>query len=139
MAYVSSKSTIKPNRPFRQPWSLVAWSIIDWTPTIDRLERAYSENTLRSCRADFALFDDGCKQARRASLPASPETVAAASPIRSIGSSTTQQRPRGLANTATHAGRVNVRSRGDGAGLFPIMHASGWESMNVIGRCVEHA
>jgi len=48
----------------------------DWLEAIDRLEGAYSENTLRSYRADFALFDDWCKKARRAPLPASPETVA---------------------------------------------------------------
>jgi hypothetical protein len=27
----------------------------------------------------------------------------------------------------------------DGVGLLPMMRAGGWKSMNIIGRCVEHA
>src|ERR1700730_7444455 len=42
-----------------------------------RLEGAYSENTLRSYRADFAVFEQWCRQAACSALPASPETVAA--------------------------------------------------------------
>src|SRR5208283_2590558 len=49
---------------------------IDWPMAINRLEGAYSENTLRSYRADFALFEGWCDSAQRPALPASPETVA---------------------------------------------------------------
>ena len=47
-----------------------------WRNAISRLEGAYSENTLRSYRADFALFEGWCESAQRPALPASPETVA---------------------------------------------------------------
>ena len=49
----------------------------DWRSAIARLEGAYSENTLRSYRADFAVFEQWCRQAACSALPASPETVAA--------------------------------------------------------------
>jgi integrase/recombinase XerD len=49
----------------------------DWRSAIARLEGAYSENTLRSYRADFAIFEQWCRQAACSALPASPETVAA--------------------------------------------------------------
>ena len=48
-----------------------------WRSAIARLEGAYSENTLRSYRADFAVFEQWCRQAACSALPASPETVAA--------------------------------------------------------------
>jgi len=48
-----------------------------WRSAIARLEGAYSENTLRSYRADFAVFEQWCRQAVCNALPASPETVAA--------------------------------------------------------------
>jgi len=47
-----------------------------WRAAIDRLEGAYSENTLRSYRSDFARFEEWCEKGRRPSLPASPEAVA---------------------------------------------------------------
>jgi site-specific recombinase XerD len=49
----------------------------DWRKAIDRLQGAYSENTLRSYRGDFGLFDEWCRKSYRDALPASPETVAA--------------------------------------------------------------
>ncbi len=49
----------------------------DWRSAIDRLDGAYSENTLRGYRADFALFEDWCRRTGRNALPTSPETVAA--------------------------------------------------------------
>ena len=48
-----------------------------WRSAIARLEGAYSENTLRSYRADFAVFEQWCRRAACSALPASPETVAA--------------------------------------------------------------
>jgi site-specific recombinase XerD len=49
----------------------------NWLSAIARLEGAYSENTLRSYRADFGLFEVWCESTRKPALPASPETVAA--------------------------------------------------------------
>jgi integrase/recombinase XerD len=49
----------------------------DWRQAISRLDGAYSENTLRGYRADFALFEDWCRRTGRSALPTSPETVAA--------------------------------------------------------------
>jgi integrase/recombinase XerD len=49
---------------------------IDWKTAIARLDGAYSENTLRGYRADFALFEDWCRKSARSPLPASPETIA---------------------------------------------------------------
>ncbi|MDE1987119.1 MAG: tyrosine-type recombinase/integrase [Alphaproteobacteria bacterium] len=40
------------------------------------MDGAYSKNTIRAYRADFAIFEAWCRQQRRAALPASPETVA---------------------------------------------------------------
>jgi integrase/recombinase XerD len=51
-------------------------SIPDWRSAIARLEGAYSENTLRSYRADFALFEVWCQRTGCGALPASPESVA---------------------------------------------------------------
>ena len=48
----------------------------NWREAITRLEGAYSENTLRSYRADFARFEEWCLQENLCSLPAAPETVA---------------------------------------------------------------
>ncbi|MGE5303532.1 MAG: site-specific integrase [Alphaproteobacteria bacterium] len=47
-----------------------------WRAALARLEGAYSENTLRAYRADFAAFEDWCRKERKRALPASPETVA---------------------------------------------------------------
>ncbi|MBG0792648.1 tyrosine-type recombinase/integrase [Methylocystis sp. H62] len=49
----------------------------DWRSALSRIEGAYSDNTLRSYRADMATFEKWCAEARRRTLPASPETVAA--------------------------------------------------------------
>jgi site-specific recombinase XerD len=40
------------------------------------MEGAYSANTIRAYRADFAAFEIWCREVRRSALPASPETVA---------------------------------------------------------------
>jgi site-specific recombinase XerD len=61
----------------KQGCSKTRLRLVDWRSAIARLEGAYSENTLRAYRADFALFESWCKKARRSPLPASPETVAA--------------------------------------------------------------
>jgi integrase/recombinase XerD len=50
---------------------------LDWRSAIERLNGAYSENTLRGYRGDFARFEDWCVHAKHRVLPASPETVAA--------------------------------------------------------------
>jgi integrase/recombinase XerD len=50
---------------------------MDWNHHLTRLEGAYSENTIRAYRADFADFEEWCGRAGADSLPASPETVAA--------------------------------------------------------------
>ena len=47
-----------------------------WLEALDRLEGAYSEHTLRSYRADFAIFDSWCTSNNLCSLPASPATLA---------------------------------------------------------------
>lgn len=47
-----------------------------WQEAIDRLEGAYSEQTLRSYRADFAIFDSWCIANNLCSLPATPDTLA---------------------------------------------------------------
>jgi integrase len=47
-----------------------------WRSAIARLEGAYSENTLRSYRADFAAFEAWCRASRLRPLPASPQAVA---------------------------------------------------------------
>ncbi|MFL9828558.1 tyrosine-type recombinase/integrase [Rhodoplanes sp. SY1] len=49
----------------------------NWEEALRRLDGAYSENTLRSYRADFRLFDKWCSKQGLCPLPASPETVAA--------------------------------------------------------------
>lgn len=49
----------------------------NWRKAIDRLEGAYSENTLRAYRADFATFEKWCQESHRRPLPASPKTIAA--------------------------------------------------------------
>ena len=49
----------------------------DWKAALRRLDGAYSENTLRGYRADFRIFEIWCRASGRASLPASPDTVAA--------------------------------------------------------------
>ena len=48
----------------------------NWREAILRLEGAYSENTLRSYRADFAAFEAWCRTSRLRPLPASPDAVA---------------------------------------------------------------
>lgn len=48
-----------------------------WREAIDHLEGAYSEETLRCYRVDFASFDSWCVANNLCSLPASPSTLAA--------------------------------------------------------------
>lgn len=52
-------------------------NVSSWRDAIDRLEGAYSEQTLRSYRSDFAIFDSWCIANKLCSLPASPDTLAA--------------------------------------------------------------
>ena len=47
-----------------------------WMAAIDRLEGAYSENTLRCYRCDFGAFEAWCRKSGRRPLPASPGAVA---------------------------------------------------------------
>ncbi|WP_026789781.1 site-specific integrase [Pleomorphomonas oryzae] len=48
-----------------------------WREAINRLEGAYSDQTLRSYRSDFAIFDSWCIANNLCSLPASPSALAA--------------------------------------------------------------
>lgn len=50
---------------------------LPWREAMDRLEGAYSEQTLRSYRSDFAIFESWCVANNLCSLPASPGTLAA--------------------------------------------------------------
>jgi len=47
-----------------------------WRAALARLDGAYSENTLRGYRSDFARFEAWCEATGQVALPASPETVA---------------------------------------------------------------
>ena len=49
---------------------------MNWKIALDRLEGAYSPHTLRGYRADFVIFENWCRKAKRTPLPATPETVA---------------------------------------------------------------
>ena len=51
-------------------------NVSSWRDAIDRLEGAYSEQTLRSYRSDFAIFDSWCIANNLCSLPASPSALA---------------------------------------------------------------
>lgn len=53
-------------RPFKE----------NWRAALERMEGAYSPNTIRAYRADFTIFEAWCREQQRAALPASPETVA---------------------------------------------------------------
>jgi hypothetical protein len=46
-----------------------------------------------------------------------------------------------VADLSGHSMRVGAAQdlMADGVGILPIMQASGWKSMNVIGRYVKHA
>jgi site-specific recombinase XerD len=55
---------------------VVTSNALTWREAIDRLEGAYSEHTLRSYRADFAIFDSWCISNNLCSLPASPSALA---------------------------------------------------------------
>lgn len=50
---------------------------VDWRISLNRLEGAYSDNTLRACRADITAFEAWCQTVGRSPFPASPEAVAA--------------------------------------------------------------
>ena len=67
IATVKARAQASPVRPAPH---------LDWRAAISRLDGAYSNNTLRGYRADFALFEDWCRQSGKRPLPASPETVA---------------------------------------------------------------
>ena len=47
-----------------------------WEAALQRLEGAYSDQTVRSYRSDFRNFADWCRTKRRPFLPATPETAA---------------------------------------------------------------
>jgi integrase len=47
-----------------------------WRDSLNRLEGAYSPNTIRAYRADFMVFEAWCRKEGRLALPATPETVA---------------------------------------------------------------
>ena len=47
-----------------------------WKEQLHALRGAYSENTIRAYRADFADFEEWCLAASAVSLPALPETLA---------------------------------------------------------------
>ena len=47
-----------------------------WRDALNRLEGAYSPNTIRAYEADFAAFDTWCASAALSALPARPSTVA---------------------------------------------------------------
>ncbi|MFD1192080.1 tyrosine-type recombinase/integrase [Phenylobacterium conjunctum] len=51
-------------------------SVVDWRREIDRLSGAYADATLRSYRADFAIFERWCLANGYAAVPSDPETVA---------------------------------------------------------------
>lgn len=61
--------------PF-EPVEDAAIIVPDWRSAIARLEGAYSENTLRGYRADFARFEQWFLAANCCPLPAAPEAVA---------------------------------------------------------------
>lgn len=67
---------------------------LDWSAALRRLDGAYSENTLRSYRADFRLFEAWCRSNDLAALPAAPATVAAflASALPTMATSTLRRR-----------------------------------------------
>src|ERR1700689_4611510 len=47
-----------------------------WRSALARMEGAYSANTIRSYRADFAIFEAWCQQERRSPTPAPSKTGA---------------------------------------------------------------
>ncbi len=49
---------------------------LDWRAGLVRLEGAYSANTIRAYKSDFAIFVAWCRARDRSALPASPITVA---------------------------------------------------------------
>jgi site-specific recombinase XerD len=66
----------------------------DWASALNRLNGAYSENTLRGYRTDFRLFEAWCAAADVSALPATPTVVAAflaAAPLE-VSSSTLRRR-----------------------------------------------
>lgn len=49
---------------------------MNWRALLNRLEGAYSENTIRGYRSDFDQFANWCRRKRLRALPAEPTTVA---------------------------------------------------------------
>ena len=50
-------------------------STSQWREAIQRLEGAYADQTLKSYRSDFGIFEAWCLQTGARALPASPEVV----------------------------------------------------------------
>jgi site-specific recombinase XerD len=63
--------------PRINPASIPNDSTVSWRGSLERLEGAYSENTLRSYRSDFARFEAWCETTGAAALPSTPEVIAA--------------------------------------------------------------
>ena len=49
---------------------------LPWREMLQRIQAAYSPNTIRCYRYDFTVFEDWCRKEGRSALPATPETVA---------------------------------------------------------------
>ena len=49
---------------------------LPWREMFQRIQAAYSPNTIRCYRYDFTVFEDWCRKEGRSALPATPETVA---------------------------------------------------------------
>ena len=56
--------------------AFVAPSSRSWEDALQRLEGAYSYQTVLAYGSDFRIFADWCRTKRRTFLPATPETVA---------------------------------------------------------------
>lgn len=50
---------------------------LSWRQSLSRLDGAYADATLRAYRADITIFEKWCESLGLASIPATPETVAA--------------------------------------------------------------
>lgn len=49
----------------------------NWRASLDRLDGAYADSTLRAYRADMQVFEEWCRSVGLDPLPGSPETIAA--------------------------------------------------------------
>lgn len=50
---------------------------LDWRQSLERLQGAYADSTLRAYRADLQAFEAWCESRRITTFPAAPETIAA--------------------------------------------------------------